>query len=211
MTCPNCGAAVADNRRFCGKCGTALTASEGAAAPTAPPEYTGPAGVPPSAWGVASTPGAIADPQPAPPAPAAPSDPFAPPDLSPPPGYGAPPGYPPPGYPPPGYPPPGYAPQGYPPPGYGAGPPGWSGYGPPPVHSNGFAIASLVLGIVGWPFCGIGSVLAIIFGFLARDQIRRSNGTQTGGGMALAGIILGFLGAGFWILGLIGNLVHVNS
>jgi hypothetical protein len=52
----------------------------------------------------------------------------------------------------------------------------------------------LVLGIVGWPFCGIGSVLAVIFGFIAQGQIRESQGRQGGGGMARAGIILGFVG-----------------
>jgi hypothetical protein len=40
----------------------------------------------------------------------------------------------------------------------------------------------------------VGAVLAIVFGFIARSQIKRSNGTQQGGGMALAGIIIGFAG-----------------
>ena len=53
-------------------------------------------------------------------------------------------------------------------------------------------MASLVLGLV-WVF-GIGSILAVIFGFVARRQIRQSGGRQTGGGMALAGIILGLVG-----------------
>jgi hypothetical protein len=56
------------------------------------------------------------------------------------------------------------------------------------------AVASLILGIVGWPFCGVGSVLAVIFGFIAQGQIRESQGRQAGGGMAKAGIILGFVG-----------------
>ncbi len=63
--------------------------------------------------------------------------------------------------------------------------------------TNGLSIASLVLGIV-W-FLGIGSILAVIFGFVSRRQIKASGGRQTGEGMALAGIILGFLG----ILGMI--------
>jgi hypothetical protein len=37
-------------------------------------------------------------------------------------------------------------------------------------------------------------VLAIIFGFIAQGQIRESQGRQGGGGMAKAGIILGFVG-----------------
>ncbi|MHB1711988.1 MAG: DUF4190 domain-containing protein [Acidimicrobiales bacterium] len=55
------------------------------------------------------------------------------------------------------------------------------------------AIASLVCSFFFWIY-GLGAVLAIVFGFVARSQIRRSNGMQKGGGMALAGIIIGFAG-----------------
>ena len=75
------------------------------------------------------------------------------------------------------------------------------GYGQPvPVGqtTNGLAIASLVLGIV-WVF-GLGSILAVIFGFVARKQIRESGGRQGGGGMAIAGIVLGFVGVASFIL-----------
>jgi len=79
-----------------------------------------------------------------------------------------------------------------PPPGYGYG------YAPTygPSRTNGMAVASLVLGIVGWALCGIGSILAIILGVVARNQIRASGGREAGDGMAKAGIILGcvFLG-----------------
>mgnify|MGYP003350445616 FL=1 len=59
------------------------------------------------------------------------------------------------------------------------------------MRTNGFAIASLVLGCVGIFTCGLGSVLAVIFGFIARSQIRQRG--EQGNGMALAGIILGFV------------------
>jgi hypothetical protein len=102
-----------------------------------------------------------------------------------------------------GYPPPGPGAQGYPqaypsgyPPPYGYPPPGY-GYGPPPAQStNGMAIASMVLGIVWIDW--IGSVLALIFGYIARGQIRQR--PQNGGGMAIAGIVLGWVGIGFLIL-----------
>ena len=105
---------------------------------------------------------------------------------------------PPPGY-PYGPPPPGYPPPGYPPPGYPAayGPP----YGAPyvgPTKTNGFAIASLVLGIV-WIYW-IGSILALIFGYIAKRQIDRSGGRESGRGMAIAGIVLGWIGVGVLIL-----------
>lgn len=67
-----------------------------------------------------------------------------------------------------------------------------------PPKTNGFAIASMVLGIVSIPLvccCYIGAlpaVLAIVFGFVARNKISNSNGSEKGNGMALAGIILGF-------------------
>jgi len=56
------------------------------------------------------------------------------------------------------------------------------------------AIASLVCGIVG---CfTITAIVAIVHGFVARNQIEKSGGTQQGSGMALAGIILGFIWVG---------------
>jgi hypothetical protein len=82
-------------------------------------------------------------------------------------------------------------------PGYVQPPPG---YGPPPVGqtTNGLSVASMVLGIV-WVF-GIGSILAVIFGIVARKQIKDSGGRQSGSGMALAGIILGLVGVASLIL-----------
>lgn len=61
-----------------------------------------------------------------------------------------------------------------------------------PQTTNGFAIASLVLGIlfVG----GLGSVLALVFGYVAKNQIDQSGGFEGGRGMAIAGIVLGWVG-----------------
>ncbi len=56
-----------------------------------------------------------------------------------------------------------------------------------------------MLGLVGWLPCGVGSVLAIVFGFIARDQIKRSWGRQSGAGLATAGIVLGLAGTAFWL------------
>jgi hypothetical protein len=197
MTCPNCGAPVADNRRFCGKCGASLAPPAPEPDPAAASTMS-PAGTPPNAWGA---PAPYAPPPPPAADPAAPADPFAPPDLNAPPGWAAPPPYPPPAY---GGPPP------YPPPGQPGPPPGaWPG-GPSPYagqQTNGLAVTSLVLGLVGWTMCGLGSVVAIVLGFVGREQIKRSWGRQTGGGMATAGIVLGFLGAGFWLFVLIVSVV----
>jgi hypothetical protein len=65
-------------------------------------------------------------------------------------------------------------------------------------RTNGMAVAALVLGIlwVGW----LGSVLAVIFGFVAIRDIDRSGGAQTGRGMAIAGIVLGIVGLAWLIV-----------
>jgi hypothetical protein len=69
----------------------------------------------------------------------------------------------------------------------------YGGYGYA-IPTDGKATASLVLAIVSVlcfiPFTGIA---AIIFGFLARRDINRSGGAVGGGGMAIAGIVIGSL------------------
>jgi uncharacterized protein DUF4190 len=59
-------------------------------------------------------------------------------------------------------------------------------------RTNGLAIASLVLGIV-WLYW-VGSLLAIIFGTVALHQIEQSGGALGGRGMAIAGVVLGWVG-----------------
>jgi hypothetical protein len=78
------------------------------------------------------------------------------------------------------------------------------GYAPVPKN-NGMAIASLVLGIL-W-ICSVGSILAVIFGYMAKKQIKESGGVEQGDGMATAGIVLGWIGIAFLILYLIGLAV----
>lgn len=62
-----------------------------------------------------------------------------------------------------------------------------------PAQTNGLAVASLVLGIL-WIWW-IGSALALIFGYVAKSQIDSSHGRQSGRGLAIAGIVLGWVGA----------------
>jgi uncharacterized protein DUF4190 len=62
-------------------------------------------------------------------------------------------------------------------------------YGP---RTNSAAIASLVFGIASWFICPfVGGVVAVILGHVARGQIRRTG--EGGGGLAIAGLILGYL------------------
>ena len=116
-------------------------------------------------------------------------DPSATPAYGPPPTYGPPPAY-------------------GPPQAYGPGPSAY-GYSPytPKAGTNGFAIASLVLGLL-W-FYWVGSILAIIFGFVALGQIKQRN--QSGRGMAIAGIILAFLWIAILVLAVIAVAVSGTS
>ena len=61
--------------------------------------------------------------------------------------------------------------------------------------TNGFCVASLVLGIVGLPACiFVPSILAIIFGIVGLRQIANSQGASGGKGMGIAGISCGAVG-----------------
>lgn len=64
---------------------------------------------------------------------------------------------------------------------------------PPARPSSNMALASLILGILGWTVMpGIGSVAAIVTGHLAKSEIKNSMGTLDGDGMATAGLVLGY-------------------
>ncbi|MGH9096108.1 MAG: DUF4190 domain-containing protein [Acidimicrobiales bacterium] len=120
-------------------------------------------------------------------------------------------------YPGPSVPPPGPAPA--PAPSYG--PPPAGGYAYPATgtgdygytgvpKNNGLAIAAMVCSFFFWVW-GLGAVLGILFGFIARSQIKKSNGTQRGEGMALAGIIIGFAGIVIGIILIIVVVVVANN
>jgi len=65
---------------------------------------------------------------------------------------------------------------------------------PLPVKPNStLAVTSLISGIVGWTFVPIlGSIVAVITGHMAKNEIRKSNGELAGDGMATAGLVLGY-------------------
>ncbi len=68
---------------------------------------------------------------------------------------------------------------------------------------NGLGLASLILGIVGFPvslFCFLGvicSILAIVFGYIGGNRAER--GEATNAGQAKLGLILGVIGIVFMI------------
>jgi hypothetical protein len=107
---------------------------------------------------------------------------------------------PPPSAPPPSGPPPGLPPQSQ---------AGWGG--PPPgaiypgasttTQVSGLAVASLVTGLFFW-CCAVPGIVSIVLGHLALEDIENSGGAKRGRGMAIAGIVLGWVG-----IGIVGVLV----
>jgi hypothetical protein len=88
-------------------------------------------------------------------------------------------------------------------------------------QTSTLAIVALVGGVLGWtllPF--IGSIVAIITGHMARAEIRREPQRLEGDGLALAGLVMGWLSVALWILavlvfvlffGGLAWLAHANS
>jgi len=60
----------------------------------------------------------------------------------------------------------------------------------PATRVNPFAIASLVTSVL-W-MLWLGSLAAVIFGHIALRQIARSNDTESGSGLAIAGLVIGY-------------------
>lgn len=58
------------------------------------------------------------------------------------------------------------------------------------AKTNGFAIASLACGLAQLMFGPLATIPAILFGHMARGQIKRTG--EQGAGLALAGLVLGW-------------------
>jgi uncharacterized membrane protein len=78
---------------------------------------------------------------------------------------------------------------------------------------SGLAITSMILGIISIPTAcmyGLGlpcAVLAVIFGHMARARARR--GEAGGDGMALAGLICGYIMLALMVIGIIFVLIAI--
>ena len=64
--------------------------------------------------------------------------------------------------------------------------------------TSGLAIGSLVCGILELFTLGFAAIPAVILGHMARTHIRQTG--ERGDGMAIAGLVLGYLGIGIWTL-----------
>ena len=73
-----------------------------------------------------------------------------------------------------------------------------------PTPTSGLAIASLVLGIGGLTILPLlGSIVALILGYMARNEIRQRPDELTGDGLAIAGIVMGWIAVGLAVVGLL--------
>ncbi len=60
--------------------------------------------------------------------------------------------------------------------------------------TNSKALTAMILGIVSWVgFSILAGIPAIIFGHIALGEINASGNTQEGRGMAITGLVLGYL------------------
>jgi hypothetical protein len=68
-------------------------------------------------------------------------------------------------------------------------------------RTNSLAVVSLVFGVLAYVCLpGLGALIAVVCGHSARSEIRRAApGSLEGDGMALAGLILGWLQIGFML------------
>jgi uncharacterized protein DUF4190 len=74
-------------------------------------------------------------------------------------------------------------------------------YAPAAPRLSAWALASMICGIVSIAgFQTVIAILAIIFGFIGRNEVKKSAGQIEGDGFALAGIVLGFISVGIGII-----------
>jgi len=86
---------------------------------------------------------------------------------------------------------------------------GYGGYAAPKTNQK--AIWSLVTGIIGLLCCSPVGIVALILGNSAKREIAVSNGAETGGGLAQAGVILGIIAIVLLVLSIIGFATGVVS
>lgn len=65
--------------------------------------------------------------------------------------------------------------------------------------TNTLAVVALVASLLGLVCSGVGGLVGLVLGVVARKQIAASDGTQTGDGVALTAVIIGAFVAIVWI------------
>ena len=79
-------------------------------------------------------------------------------------------------------------------------------------QTSALAVVSLVSGILGWTLMPLlGSFVAVVTGHLARSEIRRAPGQLEGDGMAVAGLVLGYLSLAVALLAMVALVVFFGG
>lgn len=74
-------------------------------------------------------------------------------------------------------------------------------YAPPAPRLGTWALVSMICGAVSIvSFQSILAILAIVFGFIGLNEVKKSQGTVEGRGFAIAGIVTGFISIGLTII-----------
>jgi len=88
--------------------------------------------------------------------------------------------------------------------------PAWTGgTGYPATQTNGLAIAALICGVAQIAAGPLTGIPAIILGHVARSRIRQTG--EQGAGMALAGVILGYIGLVLFTILVIAVIAAVST
>src|SRR5690348_1537697 len=101
---------------------------------------------------------------------------------------------------------PGWSPPGYGPPGYGQ-----PGYGPPPGYPPpyGYRAPTNTMAILALVFAFVFAPVGLGLGIAARRQIARTG--EEGSGLALAGMIVGGLFTGLWVIAIIFWIIALTA
>lgn len=76
--------------------------------------------------------------------------------------------------------------------------------------TNTMAVISMIAGILGLTVVPVlGSIVALVVGYMARKEIRESNGSQGGDGIAVAGIVMGWISVGLAVLTCIAAIAFI--
>jgi Domain of unknown function (DUF4190)/DUF1707 SHOCT-like domain len=85
----------------------------------------------------------------------------------------------------------------------------YQGYYPqvaPLPPTNGLAVGAMICGIAEIFTLGLAAIPAVILGHLARGQIKQTG--ERGDGMAIAGLVLGYLGIAGWLFVILTIAAH---
>ena len=78
-------------------------------------------------------------------------------------------------------------------------------YASAPAPTSGLATGSMICGILEVFTLGLTSIPAVILGHMARSEIRSTG--KRGDGMAITGLVLGYIAIGLWALAIIALIV----